>query len=198
MESVVIVELSELYPDFMERMEQINYEIRAFSSMENAENWLYGNGFRIGQRYFWNYHPEDAKEWIRKNDVRWNFIQVTVKEYVLDDEKRSLFEKHKPRMSLESLEIFSDTFKYNKITESKSMSEFEYHSDSSEGQSGERKRNNNADEVEKSGIEEGRAEGEDRLARLCEQLSDAGRMEDMKRVWSDHPFREECYREFSL
>lgn len=43
-----------------------------------------------------------------------------------------------------------------------------------------------------------RLDGEDRLASLCQLLSDAGRTEDMKRVWSDHAFREECFKEFDL
>ena len=51
---------------------------------------------------------------------------------------------------------------------------------------------------EKEQRELDRLDAEDRLGQLCQLLSDAGRTEDMKRVWSDHAFREECFKEFDL
>lgn len=132
MESVVVVRLRELFPDYMGVMKEANIENRAFSSMEKAEEWLYRNGFRIGQRCFFNYTPKDGKEWIREDDVAWNYVTVVFEEYKLDSGKESVFKDHFPRMSPETYgRHFSEECFQNKITEFKSMAECDRHSVSS-------------------------------------------------------------------
>lgn len=128
MESVVVVKLKELFPDCVGFMKEINSEERVFSSMEKAEEWLYKNGFRIGQRCFFNYTPKDGKEWIRENDVAWNYVTVEFEEYELDIDDESVFKDHFPRMSPEAYgRHFSEELFLNKITEFESMAECEQH-----------------------------------------------------------------------
>lgn len=128
MESIVVVRLKELFPDWMGLMLEVNSENRAFSSMEKAEKWLYKNGFRIGQRHFFNYTPKDGKEWIREDDVAWNYVTVEFEEYELDIDDESEFKNHFPRMSPEAYgRYFSEEYFQNKITEFKSMAECDWH-----------------------------------------------------------------------
>ena len=68
-------------------------EKRAFSSMAQAEEWLLNNGFYLGQRDFLNYNPKDMVEWCRLTDALWEFIDVEITMYAIDDFSDSRFKE---------------------------------------------------------------------------------------------------------
>lgn len=90
-------------------MESIDEELRMFSSMEKAETWLLNNGFTYGQRSFFRY-PENDKEWIHKDDIIWEYIQVEIKEIDIDDLSESKF-KNLNELHKEWLPEFLEQFK---------------------------------------------------------------------------------------
>ena len=96
---MVLVTLRELYEGFL-KMEVQQEEERAFSSMEEAEKWLKENSFilGLGRRPFLNYRGE-GNEWIKRNEPSWNFIDVTIKEYRMDDRSPTVFRHFIPRMA---------------------------------------------------------------------------------------------------
>ena len=78
--------------------------------------------------YSFEQNPEDGKEWIRENDVAWNYVTVEFEEYELDIDDESVFKDHFPRMSPEAYgRLFSEELFLNKITEFESMAECEQH-----------------------------------------------------------------------
>ena len=126
MSSVFVVKLNELYPNCIDIAETVVSEERIFSSRKEAESWLFKNGFRIGQRCFLKYSPEDGCEWIRRDDVYWNYIDVTIQEYELDDYSNSIFKNHTPRMSPQQHARHFDIKGFNnKTMEFKSMEEYQ-------------------------------------------------------------------------
>ena len=80
---MVLITLVHMCPGVL-TMEAKDKEVRAFSSMDRATQWLEENNFYYGRRYFFNYKG-DAKEWCHKNDVSWEFIDVIINEYEIDD-----------------------------------------------------------------------------------------------------------------
>lgn len=72
------------------RMEPVDEEVRLFSSMRLVKKWLKHNGFIYGQRSFLNY-PDGDKEWIHKDDIALEFVNVDITKMKLDDQKKSKF-----------------------------------------------------------------------------------------------------------
>ena len=73
-------------------MEPVDEEVRLFSSMRLVKKWLTHNGFIYGQRSFF-YYPTGDKEWIHKDDIALEFVDVTITEMKLDDWAESKFER---------------------------------------------------------------------------------------------------------
>ena len=72
------------------KIEPVDKEDRLFSSMEAVETWLADNGFIYGQRSFFNY-PEGGKEWIHKDDISMEYVDVSIREMVINDSGESKF-----------------------------------------------------------------------------------------------------------
>ena len=126
MSSIFVVKLNELYPNCIDIAETVISEERVFSSRKEAEKWLYKNGFRLGRRWFMKYSPEDCCEWIRKDDVYWNYIDITIQEYELDDPSSSIFKNHSPRMSPKQHGSHFDIKEFNnKTLEFKTMEDYQ-------------------------------------------------------------------------
>ena len=77
-------------------MEAKDKEVRAFSSMDRATQWLEENNFYYGRRYFFNYKG-DAKEWCHKQDVSWEYIDVRINVYTIDDTEVSVYRWFVPK-----------------------------------------------------------------------------------------------------
>ena len=92
---MVLIELRKMYPGILTMQEQ-EKEVRAFSSMKNAVQWLKKNNFSYGRRPFFVYQG-NSREWIHKNDVLWHFIQVIIYEYKMNDTRPSKFKNFTPR-----------------------------------------------------------------------------------------------------
>ena len=73
------------------RDEVEDIEERTFSSMEEAERWLKANGFFRGRKYFWNY-PGDMQEWCHEGERHWEYLDVEIRPFRLDDGKLSRYE----------------------------------------------------------------------------------------------------------
>ena len=82
-------------------------EHRAFLTMQEAEKWLEDNNFYYGQRDFFNYTPDDAKEWCHKNDASWEYINVEI-ETVEDRNSPSCYKEFDPGMSPWQKAAFED------------------------------------------------------------------------------------------
>lgn len=79
---MIVVTLYHMYLNVF-KIEPKDEEIRLFSTMEKAELWLKENDFYYGQRDFLNY-KDNAKEWVHKKDVVWEYIYVDIIEYDID------------------------------------------------------------------------------------------------------------------
>ena len=89
---VIILNLKRMTVDSLD-LEVKECENRAFSSMAQAEEWLRNNGFYLGQRDFLKYDPKDSVEWCRLTDALWEFIDVEIAKYSLDDFSNSCFKE---------------------------------------------------------------------------------------------------------
>lgn len=75
-------------------METVDEEARLFSTMEAAHTWLKDNGFVYGQRDFFNY-SKGGMEWLHKDDISLEYIDVTIEEMDVDDMANSKFKNLK-------------------------------------------------------------------------------------------------------
>lgn len=71
-------------------MEPVDEEVRLFSSVYLAQEWLKDNGFIYGRRRFFNY-PTSDKEWFHKDDISMEYVDVVITEMNLDDQAESKF-----------------------------------------------------------------------------------------------------------
>ena len=71
-------------------MEPVYEEVRLFSSVYLAQEWLKDNGFIYGQHRFFNY-PTGDKEWFHKDDISMEYADVVITEMNLDDQAESKF-----------------------------------------------------------------------------------------------------------
>ena len=72
------------------REEIEDIEERAFSSMEEAENWLKDNGFFLGRKYFHRY-VGDSQEWCHEGEFHWECLDVEIRPFRLDDDRWSRY-----------------------------------------------------------------------------------------------------------
>lgn len=82
---------NEIYCLKLTRMEQVTIfikpvanEIKLFSSMEKAEEWLLDNDFFMGQRDFLNY-PNNDMDWCHKMDRYDRYVKVEITTMCIND-----------------------------------------------------------------------------------------------------------------
>ena len=86
---MVLLTLNHMRPGVL-TMEVKETETRAFSSMEIAEKWLSENNFYKGRRAFFKY-PDDYQEWCHPDEMSWDYVDVIINEYPVDEDAISRF-----------------------------------------------------------------------------------------------------------